>query len=100
VSSEIATRVPERAVRRRWRTARRQALAVLLLGPLTILVGLVWAIAQPHRIVFFDRAGRGAYDYLVQPPLLVVFVGFAFALLIAPGLVEDLEGKDRDGPAR
>ena len=99
MGSEIATRVPERATRARWRTTRRQALAVLLLGPLTILAGLAWALAQPYRIVFFDRVGKGAYDYLVQPPLLVVLVGFVFALLIAPGLVEDLEGEGRDGPA-
>jgi hypothetical protein len=99
VGSEIATRVPKRATRARWRTARRQALAVLLLGPLTILAGLAWALAQPYRIVFFDRVGKGAYDYLVQPPLLVVLVGFVFALLIAPGLVEDLEGEGRDGSA-
>jgi hypothetical protein len=46
-----------------------------------------------------DREGKGAYDYLVQPPLLVVLVGLAFALLIAPGLVEDLEEEERRGPA-
>ena len=40
--------------------------------------------------------GKGFYDYLVQPPLLVVFVGLLFALLIAPGLVDDL--READGP--
>jgi hypothetical protein len=99
VSSEFATGVPERAARFSSRATRRQALAVLLLGPLTILSGLAWALAQPDRIVFLDRDGRGVYDYLVQPPLLVVLVGFAFALLIAPGLVEDLEREGPDGPA-
>ena len=59
-------------------------------GPLTILGGIVWAIFQPYRIVFFDRAGKGFYDYLVQPPLLVIGVGLLFALAIAPGLIDDL----------
>lgn len=95
MSSEIATSVPEGAVRARSRTTRRQALAVQALGPLTILVGLGWAIAQPHRIVLLDRDGKGVYDYLAQPPLLVVLVGLAFAVLIAPGLVEDLEKEER-----
>lgn len=100
MSSEIATSIPERAARFRTRTARRQlrALAVQLLGPVTMLAGLVWAIAQPYRIVFLERDGKGAYDYLVQPPLLVVLVGLVFAILIAPGLVEDLEKEER-GPA-
>jgi hypothetical protein len=100
VSSEIATSIPKRGARFRARASRRQlkALAVQLLGPATMLVGLVWAIAQPYRIVFLDRDGRSAYDYVVQPPLLVVLVGLVFAILIAPGLVEDLEEEER-GPA-
>ena len=100
MSSEIATSIPKRAARFRARTSRRQlkALAVQLLGPITMLMGLVWAVAQPYRIVFLDRDGRDAYDYLVQPPLLVVLVGLVFAIMIAPGLVEDLEKED-SGPA-
>lgn len=100
MSSDIATGIPESAARpRRSAVARRsrRALAVLLLGPLTILAGLVWAVAQPYRIVFLERADRGLYDYLVQPPLLVGLVGVVFALVVAPGLVEDLESEG-DGP--
>lgn len=59
--------------------------------------GLVWAIAQPYRIVFLYRDGKGFYDYLVQPPLLVVLVGILYMVLIAPGLAEDLE-REGDGP--
>jgi len=70
---------------------------VKLLGPLTILAGLVWAVAQPYRIAFLHPHGKGLYDFLAQPPLLVVLVGALFALLIAPGLVQDLEGGER-GP--
>jgi hypothetical protein len=101
VSSEIATRVPEQAESLRSRTLRRpsRALAVQLLGPLTMLGGIVWAFAQPHRIAFLDTDGKGAYDFLVQPPLLVVVVGLVFTLLIAPGLVEDLEQEKDHGPA-
>jgi hypothetical protein len=100
VSSEIATTIRgedarQRAARRPWRT-----IAVQLLGPLTILGGLVWAIAQPYRIVFLDRQGQGLYDYLFQPPLLVVLVGVVFTVAVAPGLVEDIEVEERHDPAR
>ena len=98
MSSDIATGIPEHAARRRRASAARgRALAVLLLGPLTILGGLVWAVAQPYRIVLLDRDGMGLYDYLVQPPLLVALVGVVFARVIAPGLVDDLESEG-DGP--
>jgi hypothetical protein len=98
VSSEIATSIPreesrQRAARRPWR-----ALAIQLLGPLTILGGVVWAVAQPYRIVLLDRQGQGVYDYLFQAPLLVVLVGLAFTFCIAPGLVEDLEGEESRDP--
>ena len=100
MSSEVATSIPEREVRRRHRAVRRQpqVLAVQLLGPATILAGLVWAVAQPYRIAFLDPGGKGVYDYLFQPPLLVVLVGLVYSIAIAPGLVADLEGEDR-GPA-
>lgn len=78
-----------RTRRRTWRPGR--ILAIEAIGPLTMLGGLVWAIAQPYRVVFFHPDGKGFYDWLVQPPLLVVLVGLLFALLVAPGLVEDLE---------
>jgi hypothetical protein len=97
VSSDVATSIPRnrvrQAVRRPWRP-----LAVQLLGPLTILGGLVWAVAQPYRIVLLDREGRGLYDYLFQAPLLAIAVGLVFTVAIAPGLVEDLEATERDGP--
>jgi hypothetical protein len=73
-------------------------LAVEALGPLTIVAGIVWAIAQPYRIAFLHRQDKGFYDYLVQPPLLVMLVGLLFALAIAPGLVDDLN--EADGSTR
>ena len=98
VNSDVATSIPrkraQRAVRRPWRP-----LAVQLLGPLTILGGLVWAVAQPYRIVLLDPDGRGLYDYLFQAPLLAIVVGFVFTFAIAPGLVEDLQATESDRPA-
>ena len=90
MSSEIVGPL-ERATERE--TVERRSLRVLAiesLGPLTILGGVVWAIFQPYRIVFIDHAGKGFYDYLVQPPLLVIGVGLLFTLAIAPGLIADL----------
>ena len=99
MSSEIATTIRRRVTRRSRSDTRRQrrVVAVQLLGPLTIIAGLVWAIAQPYRIAFLHPEGKGVYDYLAQPPLLVVVVGLVFFFLVAPGLVEDLE-KERRGP--
>ena len=98
MNSDIATSIPRKrarqVVRRPWRP-----LAVQLLGPLTILGGLVWAVAQPYRIVLLDREGRGLYEYLFQAPLLAIAVGLVFTFAIAPGLVEDLEMAERDGPS-
>jgi hypothetical protein len=100
VSSEIATGIPERAERRRRVTpGQLRALTVQLLGPLTVLVGVVWAVAQPYRIVLLDPGGKGVYDFLFQPPLLVVVVGLVYAIAIAPGLVEDLEAERHDPAA-
>ena len=90
MSSEIVTNVPSDDPQlgvqgRAWR-----ALAVHLLGPVAVVCGIVWAVAQPYRIVLLDSGGRGFYDYLFQGPLLVILVGLVFAVAIAPGLVEDL----------
>ena len=99
MNSDVATSIPREDARRR--SARRpwRALAVQLLGPLTVVGGLVWAVAQPYRIVLLDRERHGLYDYLFQAPLLAVAVGVLFTVAIAPGLVDDLEATERDGPA-
>jgi hypothetical protein len=96
VSSELVGRLEQRAGRRLDRTALR-ILAIEALGPLTALAGVVWAIAQPYRITFLHPEGKGFYDFLVQPPLLVIGVGAFFSLVIARGLLRDL--REDDGPA-
>jgi len=99
VSSDVATGIPSEDTRRRAVRRPSRTLALQLLGPLTILGGLVWAVAQPYRVVVLDRDGRGLYDYLFQAPLLAIAVGVVFAVGIAPGLVEDLEATERDDPS-
>jgi hypothetical protein len=78
------------------RTARQgvRVLAIEAIGPLTALGGIVWAIAQPYRVTFFYPEGKEFWDWVVQPPLLVVVVGLLFSFFVAPGLVEDLEQAD------
>ena len=93
MSSEIVG--PIEQVDQRAKTENRswRELAVESLGPLTILGGIVWAILQPYRIVVLT-SGKGFYDYLLQAPLLVIGVGLFFALVIAPGLIDDLRTAD------
>jgi ABC-type amino acid transport system permease subunit len=71
------------------RTAR--ARIVSLLGPLTVLAGVIWAIAQPYRITLLHPRGQGFWWLFVEPPLLVIAVGLVFYFVVLPGLLEDLE---------
>jgi len=98
VSSDIVGPLDRASEHARVERRSGQALAIESLGPLTILGGVVWAILQPYRIAFLDRSGKGFYDYLMQAPLLVVGVGLLFALVIAPGLIDDLRSaRDAEG---
>jgi hypothetical protein len=67
-----------------------RAIAVLALGPLTMLAGVIWAFVQPWRVTLLHPHGEGFWWLLVEPPLLVVVVGVAFSF-IAHGIVRDLE---------
>jgi hypothetical protein len=73
----------------RSRSVRMRLVAVL--GPLTMLGGVAWGFLQPYRLTLLHPHGQGFWWLLVEPPLLVIGVGLVFALLIAPGLIEDLE---------
>ena len=71
------------------RSAR--AVAVTVIGPLTVLAGLVWALLQPYRVTLLHPHGQGFWWLFVEPPIFVVLVGWLFSLRVAPGLLEDLE---------
>lgn len=75
------------------RTARARIVSAL--GPVTALAGIGWAIAQPYRITLLHPRGEGFWWLFVQPPLLVILVGALFHLVVLPGLLEDLEDRQR-----
>jgi hypothetical protein len=88
----MSTQLIQERVAARSRTARGRIVAAL--GPLTMLGGVVWGFLQPYRLTILHPHGEGFWWLFVQPPLLVVAVGVVFSLLIAPGLIEDLEAEE------
>ena len=91
MSADIAHRL--QGERETERTAARSARVrvVLAMGPVTALAGIAWALVQPWRLTLLHPFGQGFWWLLAEPPLYVVLVGALFRLLIAPGLVEDIE---------
>jgi hypothetical protein len=71
------------------RSARARAVSAI--GPVTVLAGIGWALAQPYRLTLLHPRGQGFWWLAVEPPLLVVLVGVLFSFLVVPGLLEDLE---------
>jgi hypothetical protein len=88
----MSTQLIQERVAARSRTARVRIIAAL--GPLTMLGGVAWAFLQPYRLTILHPHGEGFWWLFVQPPLLVIAVGVVFSLLIAPGLIEDLEAEE------
>ena len=88
----MSTQLIQERVAARSRTARVRIVAAL--GPLTMLGGVAWAFLQPYRLTILHPHGEGFWWLFVQPPLLVIAVGVVFSLLIAPGLIEDLEAEE------
>jgi hypothetical protein len=82
----------ERAAVRYW-TVRARLISVL--GPATMLGGVVWAFLQPYRITLLHPYGQGFWWLAIEPPLLVVGAGIVFAFFVAPGVIEDLEADRR-----
>ena len=74
------------------RSAR--AMALLSLGPLVVVGGIVWAVVQPWRVTLLHPLGQGFWWLVVEPPLLVILVGVVFHALVARPLVDDLEEGD------
>jgi hypothetical protein len=71
-----------------------RARAISGIGPLTVLAGVLWAFAQPYRVTILHPQGQGFWWLVVEPPLLVILVGVLFGLVLAPGLLEDLQEED------
>ena len=91
MSTQTATHVRPRA-----RTLAPRQIVLSVLGPLTALVGVTWAIAQPYRITLLHPYGQGFWWLLSEPPIYVVLVGLLFHWLVTPGLVEDMEDAERE----
>ena len=91
MNAELASQLKARTARRSAR-----AVAVSALGPVTIVGGLVWAFVQPYRITLLHPRGQGFWWLVVEPPLLVMLVGLLFALVVVPGLLEDLEAVEAE----
>ena len=77
----------ERVEHRAWR-----AIALSAIGPLTVLAGIVWAVAQPYRLTLLESEDSGVWDHLAQPPLLVAAVGVLFHVAVARPLARAVEG--------
>jgi hypothetical protein len=90
VSAELVTELQAKE-RGATRAATRRIRIVRALGPLTVLIGVIWALVQPYRLTLIHPHGQGFWWLFSEPPLYVVLVGVLFRLLIAPGLVRDLE---------
>jgi hypothetical protein len=63
---------------------------VAALGPLTVLAGIAWAVAQPYRLTLLHPHHQGFWWLLSEPPLFVIVVGIVFHRLVVPGLRRDL----------
>ena len=72
-------------------TAGARVHAVSLLGPLTVVAGIVWAIVQPYRLTLLHPHGQGFWWLAIEPPLLVAFAGVVFTVFVARPLLADLE---------
>src|SRR5262245_16051449 len=90
VADLTAESTPE-APRLEWAELGTRARVVWLIGPLTVVAGVAWAILQPYRITLLHPRGEGFWFLFVQPPLWVIAAGILFAVFVARPLVADLE---------
>jgi hypothetical protein len=73
--------------------ASERVRVVSLLGPVTVVAGIIWAIIQPYRLTVLHPHHQGFWWLAIEPPLLVAAAGVFFALVVARPLVADLEGQ-------
>jgi hypothetical protein len=85
IAHELHRKEDERTV------VRARARVVLALGPVTSFAGVLWAIVQPWRLTLLHPHGQGFWWLVAEPPLYVVLVGVMFRVVIARGLVADLD---------
>jgi hypothetical protein len=69
-----------------------------LLAPVTVAIGVGWAIVQPYRLTLLHPHRQGFWWLVIEPPLLVVFAGVVFGVFVARPLIADLE-EERDAAA-
>jgi len=74
----------------------RRTAAIAAIGPLIVLAGVLWALAQVDRLPLLDPDGRGFWSLAVEPPLLVLMAGLFFHRFIALGLIRDLYRSEVD----
>jgi hypothetical protein len=86
LNAELVTEL-ERPLQRTTARAR----IVSALGPLTVLAGVIWAIAQPYRLTLLHPRGESFWWLVIEPQLLVIAVGLSFYFVVLPGLLEDLD---------
>ena len=83
-----------RNIRSRTAYRSRRTRVIALLGLLTVLAGLVWAIVQPYRLTLLHPHYQGFWWLVVEPPLLVAAAGGLFSIAVARPLTADLEEED------
>ena len=93
MSADIAHDLQTNTSEREAPLARR-ARVVLAIGPAAALGGVVWALVQPWRLTLLHPHGQGFWWLLGEAPLYVVLVGVLFRILLAPGIVEDLQARE------
>jgi hypothetical protein len=95
MSAEIARGLERIGQQERTRVRTPRMRAVLALGPVTAVAGVLWAIAQPWRITLLHPHGQGFWWLVAEPPVYVVAAGLFFWRVVARGLVADLEEAGR-----
>jgi hypothetical protein len=78
----------------RTRRTSVRSKVVSLIGPATILAGIIWAILQPYRLTLLHPVGEGFWWLVFEPPLLVAFTGVVFMAVVARPLLADLAEAD------